>query len=92
MFCLILLLIFLIQFLVVLGALLFVIFTARPEVSILGNGIKEGTVPSDRDHPSPPPPEGKPPTSGKNASWSSKKPAKQVMVTRRPALVAFPRP
>ena len=60
MLYLILLLVFLIQFLVILGALLLVIFTARPEVPISGNGMKERTAL--RDHPSPRPPAGKPPT------------------------------
>jgi len=90
MLYLILLLVFLIQFLVILGALLLVIFTARPEVPISGNGMKERTAL--RDHPSPRPPAGKPPTPGKNASGSAKKPVTQVVVTRPPALVAFPRP
>ena len=90
MLYLILLLMFLIQFLVILGALLLMIFTARSEVPISGNGMKERTTP--RDHPSPRPPEGKPPMSGKNASGSSKKPVTQVVVSRPPTLVALPRP
>jgi flagellar basal body-associated protein FliL len=92
MLYLILLVIFLIQFLVVLVALSFVIFTARPEVPFSGNGMKERTAPDDRDRPSPRPPEEKPPTSGKNASGSSKDPAKRVTVTQPPTLVAFARP
>ena len=88
---LILLVIFLIQFLVVLVALSFVIFTARPEVPFSGNGMKERTAPDDRDHPSPRPLEGKPPTSGKNALGSLKGPTKRLMVTQPPTLVAFAR-
>ena len=47
---LILLIIFLIQFLVVLGALIFVIFLARPEVPFTGNGPHDKPSPDDRDH------------------------------------------
>jgi len=91
MLYLILLVIFLIQFLVVLVALSFVIFTARPEVPFSGNGMKKRTAPDDRDRPSPRPPEGKPPTSGKNALGSLKGPTKRVMVTQPPTLMPFAR-
>ena len=49
MFCLILLVIFLIQFLVTLGALVFVVFLARPELPFSGNGSQERTTPDDRE-------------------------------------------
>jgi hypothetical protein len=92
MLYMILLIIFLIQFLVVLGALIFVIFVARPEVPFLGDGSQERTAPDDRGRLSPRPPEGKSPASGKNASRSSRKPAKEVLATRPSPLPAFPRP
>jgi hypothetical protein len=40
----VLLVIFLIQFLVVLGALTFAVFLARPEVPFLGGGLMERTA------------------------------------------------
>jgi hypothetical protein len=92
MLYLILLIIFLIQFLVVLGALIFVIFAARPEVPFSGDGEQGGTAPEDRDHLSPRPPEEKPSASGKNASRSSRKPAGEVLATRPSPLAAFARP
>jgi hypothetical protein len=88
---LVLLIIFLIQFLVVLGALVFVIFLARPEVPFSGEDSQERSAHDDRHHLSPRPPEGEPPTSGKNAARSSRKPSKQVMATRPPTLAALPR-
>jgi hypothetical protein len=92
MLYLILLIIFLIQFLVVLGALIFVIFVARPEVPFSGDIEQGGTAPEDRGRLSPRPPEEKPPASGKNASRSSRKPTKEVMATRPSTLPAFARP
>jgi hypothetical protein len=92
MLYLILLVIFLIQFLVALGALMFIIFVARSEVPLLGDGSQERTALDDRDGLSPRPPEGKPPASGKNASRSSWKPASQVVPTRPSTLPAFARP
>ena len=44
MLYLVLLIIFLIQFLVVLGALTFAVFLARPEVPFLGGGLMERTA------------------------------------------------
>jgi hypothetical protein len=89
--CTVLLIIFLIQFLVALGALMFLISAARPEVPLSGEGPQEGTAPDDRDRLSSRPPEGKPP-SGKNVSRSSRKPANQVVPTRPSTLPAFARP
>jgi flagellar basal body-associated protein FliL len=89
---LILLIIFLIQFLVVLGALIFVTFVARPEVPFSGDGEQGSTAPEGRDHLSPRPPEEKPPASGKNALRSSRKPTKQVMATRPSTLAVVVRP
>jgi hypothetical protein len=88
----ILLIIFLIQFLVVLGALIFVIFLARPEVPFSGDISQERPTPDDRDHPPPHPPEGKTSASKKNASRSPTKPAQQVMATWPSTLAAFARP
>jgi flagellar basal body-associated protein FliL len=88
MLYLILLIVFLIQFLVVLGALMFVIFVARPEAPFLGGGEQERTIPEDRDHLSTHPREGNSPASGKNAWRSLRKPTKQVMATRPSPLAA----
>jgi hypothetical protein len=92
MLYLILLVIFLIQFLVALGALMFIIFVARPEVPLLGDGSQERTAPDDRDRLSPRPRGGKPPASGKNVSRSSRKSAYQVVPTLPSTLPAFARP
>jgi hypothetical protein len=92
MLYLILLVIFLIQFLVVLGALMFVIFVARPEVPYYGDVAQERTAPEDRDHLSTHPREENSPASGKNAWRSSRKPTKQVMATRLSPLAAVVRP
>jgi hypothetical protein len=89
MLYLIMLVIFLIQFLVIFGVLMFVIFLARPEVPFSDKDSEEWPAKDDRDHRPPRPPEGKPPTSGKNISRSSSKPTKQVMATRLPALAAL---
>jgi len=70
MFYLIMLIIFLIQFLVVVGALMFVIFFARPEVPLSGRGLQEGPAPKEGGQVSPRPPSGEAPTSGRNASSS----------------------
>jgi len=77
---LVLLIFFLIQFLVALGALIFVIFLARPEVPSSGDGSLDKPSADDRDHLLPRPPEGKPPASGKNALMSSRKPTKAVIL------------
>jgi flagellar basal body-associated protein FliL len=92
MLYLILLVIFLIQFLVVLGALMFVIFVARPEVPFSGDGEQERTAPEDRDHLPTHPREGNSAASGKNAWRSSRNPTKQVMATRPSPLPAVVRP
>jgi len=70
-FYLILLVVFLIQFLVVLGALIFVIFTARPEVPLSGDAGLEKTEAEDRDRKSAQAPEKKDSASGKGGSWPS---------------------
>jgi hypothetical protein len=70
MLYLIMLILFFIQFLVVLGALILVIFFARPEVALLGHGPQECPAPKEGAQVSPRPPEGVAPTSGNNASRS----------------------
>jgi len=70
MLYLIMLIIFFIQFLVVLGALIFVIFFARPEVPLSGYGPQESPAPKKVAQVSPRPVEGEVPTSGKNARSS----------------------
>jgi hypothetical protein len=77
---LILVISFLIQFLVILGALISVIFFARPEVPLLGDGTEERFTTRGRDQRLP---ERMPPTSGRNASRNSWNP------TRPPVLAAF---
>ena len=67
---LIMLIIFLIQFLVVLGALIIVIFFARPIVPLLGYGPQESPAPEEAAQVSPRPAEGEARRSGKNASGS----------------------
>lgn len=67
MLYLILLIFFLIQFLVVLGALIFVIFLARPEVPLLGDGPQKKPALADHVQLSPDPAEGKLLSSGNNA-------------------------
>jgi hypothetical protein len=92
MLYLILLVILLIQFLIIFGLLMFVIFLARPEVPFSGKNSQEWPARDDRDHRPPQPPEKKPPTSGGNASRSSSKPTKQDMAIHLPALAPFRRP
>ena len=87
MFYIVLLIIFLIQFLVALGALMFVIFLARPEVPLSGDGALKKTCDRDRLHPHPPEEKGS--ASGKNGSRQVSKPPRQVLVTRPATLAAF---
>jgi hypothetical protein len=87
-----LLIIFLIQFLVALGALMFVISLARSGVPFLANGPREKLGPDDRDHRLPGPPEGNSPTSVEEAWGSSRGATEQVMATPPSTLAAFPRP
>jgi hypothetical protein len=70
MICVFLLLIFLIQFLVALGVLMFVIFLARPGVPFLGNGPREKPGLDDRDYRLPSPTLGNTPTSVEEAFGS----------------------
>ena len=70
MFYLIMLILFFIQFLVVLGALIFVIFFGRPEVPLLGHGPHECPAPKEGAQVSSRPREGEAATLGKNASSS----------------------
>jgi hypothetical protein len=46
----VLLIIFLIQFLVALGVLMFVIFLVRPEAPFSGDGPQQASTPDDRGH------------------------------------------
>ena len=71
MFYLILLVVFLIQFLVVLGALMFAIFMARPEVPLSGDAGLEKNEAQDRDRKSAHAPEKKGSASGKGGWWPS---------------------
>jgi len=68
MLYLIMLIIFFLQFLVVLSALIFVIFFARPEVPLLGHGLQESPAPKEGAQVLSRPPTGEAPTSGKNSS------------------------
>jgi len=70
MLSLIMLIIFFLQFLLVLGALIFVIFFARPEVPLLGHGPHECPAPMDGAQVSSRPREGEAPTLGENAPSS----------------------
>lgn len=92
MLSLILLIIFLIQFLVVLGALMFVIFLARPEVPFIGQGPQERQAPGDRGRLRARPFEGESPASGENSSRSPRTPTRQVMAIRPSTHAAFGRP
>ena len=68
MLYLIMLIIFFLQFLVVLSALIFVIFFARPEVPLLGHGPQESPATKEGAQVSSRQPTGEAPTSGKKAS------------------------
>jgi hypothetical protein len=76
MLCLIVLVIFLLQFLVALAALMFAVFLARPEVPFLARNTLEAITPAGHHHFSPCLPERKTSASGKNALRSSRKPTK----------------
>ena len=91
MLYIVLLIIFLIQLLVALGVLMFVIFLAHPEVPLTGDGSLQRPPKDGRNHLFPDSPEGKTSGSGKNASRSSRKPGKSVMVTGPSTLAAFAR-
>ena len=65
MLYLIMLIIFFLQFLVVLSALIFVIFFARPEVPLLGHGLQESPAPKEGAQVLSRPPTGEAPTRGK---------------------------
>jgi hypothetical protein len=78
---LVLLIIFLIQFLVVLTALMLVVFLARPEVPFSGDSSLKATTTEDRHHFFACLRKWITSAIGKKASRSSRKPTKQVMVT-----------
>jgi flagellar biosynthesis/type III secretory pathway M-ring protein FliF/YscJ len=71
MFYLILLVIFLIQFLVVLAALIFALFMARPEVPLSADAGSEKAETEDGERKSAQAPEEKDSATGKGGSWPS---------------------
>ena len=62
MLYLILLVVFLIQFMVALGVLMFIISLARPEAPISGDGLQQVSNSDDRSHPLARPSDGEPHT------------------------------
>ena len=79
MFYLILLAFFLVQFLVILGVLLFAIFFSRPEVPLKGDGQLERTAVDDSK---------KPTTRGKDASGDSHPTKSQLTAVQPPVFAA----
>jgi hypothetical protein len=83
MLYLILLAFFVVQFLVIVGVLLFAIFFSRPEVPLKGKGGREGTAVDDSE---------KPTGRGKDASGDSHTPMNQLIAVQPPVFAAHPFP
>jgi len=80
---------FLIEFLVIIGVILFAILFSRPEVPLKGDGGLEWTAFDDGDKSVLRLREAEPTNRGVDASLDSRKPMNQLMAAQAPVLAAF---